>query len=98
LFGWHRRRFEAAFPSLAIREVRPTSLLAYPLSGGFRRWSLVPKAIIGPLLRIEDCLAPLLGRLLAFRLIVVLERTEPVRRRAPAPRRARGRAPGGPRD
>ena len=74
MFGHHRRRFEAVFPSLVVREIRPASLFAYPLSGGFRRWSLVPKAVIGPLLRIEAFLAPLLGPVLAFRLIIVLER------------------------
>lgn len=74
LFGRHRRRFEVAFPEFAIRDVRPVSLFAYPLSGGFRRWSLVPAAAVGPLLRIEALLAPVLGPIFAFRLIVVLER------------------------
>jgi SAM-dependent methyltransferase len=74
VFGRHRHRFEAAFPSLLIREVRPTSLFAYPLSGGFRRWSLVPESLVGTLLRAEAVLAPLLGPILAFRLVVVLER------------------------
>lgn len=74
LFGRHRRQFEAAFPDFRIREVRPNSLFAYPLSGGFRPWSLIPASFVRPMLAVEAQLAPVIGPLCAFRLIVVLER------------------------
>jgi SAM-dependent methyltransferase len=74
LFGRHRAAFAASFPELAVRERRLLSLFAYPLSGGFKPWSLVPAGVVPALLRIEAALAPLLGPLLAFRLFVVLER------------------------
>ena len=74
LWARHEARFAALFPSLAVRERRLLSLFAYPLSGGYKNWSLVPAAIVPALLRIEDVLAPLLGRICAFRLLVVLER------------------------
>ncbi|MPZ74613.1 MAG: methyltransferase domain-containing protein [Nitriliruptorales bacterium] len=74
LFRRQRRRFEAAFPALGIRAVRWFSFLAYPLSGGFRPWSLVPARLVDPLLRLEAAIEPYLGRLLGFRMITVLER------------------------
>lgn len=74
LFGRHRSRLEAAFPRLRVCHVSRLSLLAYPLSGGFRPWSLIPARLVPPLLRIEDALLPWLGRSAAFRLFVIAER------------------------
>ena len=50
------------------------SLFAYPLSGGFKSWSLLPYKWVYPMLKIEEKLLPILGRLMAFRLMVVLEK------------------------
>ncbi len=50
------------------------SLLAYPLSGGFRRWSLLPARLVAPTLRLERRVEGRLGRLAGFRLLLVLER------------------------
>lgn len=74
LFGRHADRFRAAFPELAIVECRRLSLLAYPLTGGYRPWSLIPASLVRPLLAVERAALPLLGPLMAFRLLVVLER------------------------
>jgi len=41
LFCREQSRFEQEFPSLRVLPVRYLSLFAYPLSGGFRRWSLI---------------------------------------------------------
>jgi hypothetical protein len=59
---------------LRVREVRRLSLLAYPLSGGFKPWSLLPSALVGPLLALENKLAHVLGGLMAFRMLVVVEK------------------------
>jgi SAM-dependent methyltransferase len=67
-------RLKAIFPEFLIRSCRLFSLFAYPMSGGFRRWSLIPAAAVAPLLRLEAALAPLLGPLMAFRLFAVVER------------------------
>ncbi len=72
--GGGARRFAREFPALAVVGTRLLSLLAYPLSGGFRRWSLLPAGLVAPLLRVEDALMPVLGPLMAFRMLVVLER------------------------
>ena len=69
-----RRTFAENFPELRILDVNWLSLFAYPLSGGFRSWSLIPGAAVAPTLALERALLPLLGRLLAFRMHVVIER------------------------
>ena len=74
LFGRHLARFRAAFPELAILSRRRLSLFAYPLSGGYRRWSLIPRRLVRPVLACEDALLPVLGPAMAFRMLVVLER------------------------
>jgi SAM-dependent methyltransferase len=74
LFDNDAERLRAEMPLLRIRHKSPLSLFAYPLSGGFRRWSLVPEAAAAPLLRIEDRLLPALGKWMAFRMFVVMER------------------------
>ena len=74
LAGRHRRRVEQRFPDLRLLRHEHLSLAAYPLSGGFRSWNLVPPRAVGPFLRMEATLAPLLGRLMGFRLLLVYER------------------------
>ena len=70
----YRMRWQALFPELRVRASERLGLFAYPLSGGFRPWSLLPAGAVPALLAIERGLAPLLGPLLAFRLFVVIER------------------------
>lgn len=74
LFGRHRKRFEQMFPGLRTIKFSRLSLLAYPLSGGFRRWCLVPTRSISLLLRLERAVAPVVGGLMAFRLFAVIEK------------------------
>jgi SAM-dependent methyltransferase len=50
------------------------SLVAYPLSGGFRRWSLLPSRLVEPTLRVERRLESRLGRHAGFRLLLVFEK------------------------
>jgi SAM-dependent methyltransferase len=74
LVGRRRAEFRTAFPELRYIAVRRISLLAYPLSGGFRPWSLIPAALVRPLLGAERWLEPALGRLCAFRILAAFER------------------------
>nr|WP_249127453.1 class I SAM-dependent methyltransferase [Bradyrhizobium lablabi] len=69
-----RQRVEETIPSLAVRNVDWLSLLAYPLSGGFQNWSLMPAAFVAPVLALERALPIAIRRHLAFRMMVVLER------------------------
>lgn len=74
LFNREARRFEQCLPGLRIAESSWLSLIAYPLSGGFKSWQLIPTAAARLLLHLENYLMPILGGLMAFRLLVVVER------------------------
>ncbi len=69
----HRHRFAALFPRLDLIRVEWLSLFAYPLSGGFRPWSAIPVGMVADVLRLESRLVPWLGRLMAFRMLMVVE-------------------------
>ena len=64
-----------ALPELTVRQRRWLSLWAYPLSGGFKAWSLIPASLVPSILAVEKCVLPMLGPLMGFRLAVVLERS-----------------------
>lgn len=66
--------FSTTYPELQVLDVRRLSLFAYPLSGGFKKWSLIPGFAVAPVLALERILIPWLGCLLAFRMLIVVER------------------------
>jgi SAM-dependent methyltransferase len=70
----YRRRFEALFPSLYISQLDWFSLAVYPLSGGFKPWTLVPPRVARWLLRVERAIEPKLGRFTGFRMMLVIEK------------------------
>lgn len=74
IFVRHRDQLAERLPELQILDIKHLSLWAYPLSGGFRRWSLMPKNLVRPLLAFERRLAPILGPYIGFRLLIVAER------------------------
>jgi SAM-dependent methyltransferase len=74
LFRKSPHLLEDAFPQLRIAEVSFRALFAYPLSGGFRRWALLPQGLVQPLVRLEERLMPFLGPFMAFRLLAVVHR------------------------
>ena len=76
LFGRYLKQFTRSFPQLSIVRIDRLSYIAYPLSGGFRSWSLIPAAFVRKLLTLDQTLAPILGALMAFRLLVTLQRVE----------------------
>jgi len=69
-----RDRFEARFPGLRIHENQLTSLVAYPMTGGFRPWTMIPGVMVPLVLGLERLLLPILGPLMAFRILSVIER------------------------
>jgi SAM-dependent methyltransferase len=69
-----RERFHALFPALRIARVVWFGLAAYPLSGGFKRWSLLTAGMARHLMRFERAVEPLIGRLAAFRVMIVIEK------------------------
>lgn len=82
LFGRDHERLQRRFPNLRVAHFERLSLFAYPLSGGFRSWGLIPSTAVAPVLRLEGVLMPLLGWFAAFRLFAVLEKS--AEREAPA--------------
>jgi SAM-dependent methyltransferase len=70
----HARHLNLLFPKLRVCHVCWLSLFAYPLTGGFKTWSLIPFSLVGPILRLEDAVAGRVGRLLGFRILITIEK------------------------
>src|SRR5262245_19507172 len=69
-----RERFHRLFPMLRIASVEWFALAAYPLSGGFKPWSLISAGIARRMLALERALEPAIGRFAAFRMMLVVEK------------------------
>ncbi|MGA8749352.1 MAG: class I SAM-dependent methyltransferase [Pseudolabrys sp.] len=69
-----RKRLAELLPSLRVVRTDWFSLWVYPLSGGFKPWSLLPDRVGGFILGLERKLEPVLGRFFAFRLLTVMEK------------------------
>jgi len=69
-----RKRVEQTIPAFRVRSVEWQSLFAYPMSGGFQKWSLVPGVLVGPMLALEKRIPNFIKTHLAFRMKIVLER------------------------
>jgi SAM-dependent methyltransferase len=74
IFNRFQEKFSKLFPQLIVLEKKYLSLWAYPLSGGFKAWSLMPPFLVRPLLALEYFAMPVLGPLAAFRLFIVLKK------------------------
>jgi SAM-dependent methyltransferase len=70
-----RARFHRLFPMLKIARVDWFSFVVYPLSGGFKSWSLISWGFASAMLRLERAVEPTFGRLAAFRMMLVVEKT-----------------------
>jgi SAM-dependent methyltransferase len=77
VFGRYRREFENRFASLKLVRRERFSWLVYPLSGGFRRWSLIPERCLRAMIAMELKLTPFVAWLMAFRLFLVVEKLDP---------------------
>jgi SAM-dependent methyltransferase len=69
-----RERFHRQFSDLRIVRVDWFALAAYPLSGGFQRWNLVSERVARQMLRLERAIEPILGRYVAFRMMLIIEK------------------------
>jgi SAM-dependent methyltransferase len=69
-----RETLQRAIPSLRVRCVDWHSLFAYPMSGGFQKWSLIPGALVKPMLAFERRVPMAFRRYLAFRMMILVER------------------------
>ena len=71
----YRNRFHAMFPDLRITRTDWFSFAVYPLSGGFKPWSLVSVPMARRMLGLERKLEAAFGRIAAFRMMLVIEKT-----------------------
>ncbi len=76
LCGRELDRLSRFFPTLKLKKVEKFDFLAYPLSGGFRRWSLIPLWSVPSLLKLENFLSPIIGSWAAFRMLAVFEKID----------------------
>ena len=70
----YRDRFHSMFPNLRVTQTVWFSFAVYPLSGGFKPWSLISTAAARWALRVERAMEPSVGRLMAFRMMLVIEK------------------------
>jgi SAM-dependent methyltransferase len=70
----HRDRFHRMFPDMCIVQTDWFSFAVYPLTGGFKRWSLIPARLATAALAAERIFEPLLGPAAGFRMMLVIER------------------------
>ena len=75
LCGRYLEQMGREFPTLKLIEIEKFDFLAYPLSGGFRTWSLLPAMAVPGVLKLESFFIPLFGRWVGFRMLAVFEKT-----------------------
>jgi SAM-dependent methyltransferase len=73
IFYRHRREYLRRWPDLPIVDEQRFANIAYPLSGGFTRASLVPESFV-PVAEFAERVSRPFSRLLAFRCLVALEK------------------------
>ena len=64
----------SSFGTFKVIYKKEFGFLTYPLSGGFRTWTLLPSFLYPLFLKIEKYLETYLARHVSFRMLVVLEK------------------------
>jgi SAM-dependent methyltransferase len=72
----NRQRLGALVPELTVSRVDWLSLFAFPLSGGFKPWCLIPARFAAAIVKFEDMLPIAVRRFCGFRLFATLDKTE----------------------
>jgi len=75
LTGRYRAMLAERVPALKLVACERFSFAAYVLSGGFRSWSLLPRAIAPAMLATEWSVRRIFGPLAAFRLLAAYEKS-----------------------
>jgi SAM-dependent methyltransferase len=70
----NRPRLNELVPELTIRQVDWLSLFAFPLSGGFKSWCLMPSQLAMALVRFEDGLPDSVRKFFGFRIFATLQK------------------------
>jgi SAM-dependent methyltransferase len=69
-----RNRFHNLFPGLRIVRADWFAFAAYPLSGGFKRWSLISENFARRLLHVERRIESVVGQFGGFRMMLVIDK------------------------
>jgi hypothetical protein len=69
-----RDRFHRMFPELGVLRVDWFSFASYPLSGGFKSWSLLTPNMARYLIAAERAVEGILGPIAGFRMMMVIEK------------------------
>lgn len=72
--GTNRSRLTELVPRLRVRQIDWLGLFAFPLSGGFKSWCLIPSQLARALVKIEDRLPRPLQEFFGFRMLAVLQK------------------------
>lgn len=72
--GRHAARFHQLAPGLRIKQTVWFSPVSYPLSGGFKPWSLITAGMARAIMAMERKVEGPLGRFIGFRLFLVIEK------------------------
>ena len=72
-FSRDRASTEEAIRPLNLHQVKTFDLFYYPLTGGFRKWTLIPSGIAKGLLAADRLLGRWLGRLFGYRILLVMD-------------------------
>ena len=70
----NRPRLRDAVPELRVLQVDWLSLFAFPLSGGFKSWCLMPSPLATAVVRFEDKLPTCVRQFFGFRIFVSLQK------------------------
>jgi hypothetical protein len=70
----YRQRLSRALPQFEIAPVERFSFFTYPLSGGFQAWGFSSAELARRGLAVESLLERAFGRVLAFRMLIRLNR------------------------
>ena len=73
-FDGNRARTEAQIRPLRLEALKTFDLFYYPLTGGFRPWSLIPSGAAPLLLRADRWLGRWLGRWFGYRILLAFEK------------------------
>jgi len=75
LFAKHEQTLANRLNGLQVKHNEWLGPFSYPLSGGFRPWQLLTKRTLRMLLKLERRLPVSVLKLLAFRLLTVMEKS-----------------------
>lgn len=76
IFFRDRKRFEQLYPSLKINRITPHTPFRYWLSGGLKKWNLLPGALFGPSTKLDFWLAKKLPELCSFNDIELIKQPQ----------------------